>query len=142
MYFKKEIPAENINKYLASRLEANIGFAQSDMSYLGEYENAIDIIFNFIVENKHNVDTVATPLLYLMRHSIELGLKMKVIGVGETAIRFASARHQSFSILLGLPVSGNNIKDNLRKNELTEKHISLEFTGKSLTKFADEKEKF
>lgn len=78
MYFKKEIPADKKDKHLRYRMEANIGFAISDMSYMGEYENAIDIIFNFIVEQEHNIDTVATPVLYMMRHSTELGLKHNI----------------------------------------------------------------
>jgi hypothetical protein len=78
VFFKKEIPADKIDKHLKYRMEANIGFAISDMSYMGEYENAIDIIFNFIVEKEHNIDTVATPVLYMMRHSTELGLKYNI----------------------------------------------------------------
>ena len=45
---------------------------------VGQYGNAIDILINQIIEGENRVDTIAHPLLYLMRHSIELGLKVNI----------------------------------------------------------------
>jgi hypothetical protein len=42
---------------------------------LGSIENAIDILFNHIAEKEYNLDVIALPFFYLMRHSVELGLK-------------------------------------------------------------------
>jgi hypothetical protein len=75
MYFKKELPKELITRELKSRMKANVGVPFSHMGYLGQYENAINILFNHIAFHKHNLDVVALPLFYLMRHSLELGLK-------------------------------------------------------------------
>ena len=77
MWYKKELPSE-INKLDLDKLKANIGHSYSDMNLVGQYENAIDILINQIIEEKHRVDTIAHPLLYLMRHSIELGLKENI----------------------------------------------------------------
>lgn len=77
MWFKKELP-ENISKRQSDRLTAFIGFSYSDMNLVGQYENAVDILINQIIEEKNRVDTIAHPLLYLMRHSIELGLKVNI----------------------------------------------------------------
>lgn len=48
------------------------------MNLVGQYENAVDILINQIIDGKHRVDTVAHPLLYLMWHSLELGLKENI----------------------------------------------------------------
>jgi hypothetical protein len=78
MYFKKEIPQEKIDRYLQDRMQAHLGMFPSHMSYLGQYENAVDIIFNHFVETNNNIDLVVNPFLYMIRHSVELGLKVNV----------------------------------------------------------------
>lgn len=77
MWFKKRLP-ENITKRESDRLTAFIGFSYSDMNLVGQYENAVDILINQVIDEKNRVDTIAHPLLYLMRHSIELGLKVNI----------------------------------------------------------------
>lgn len=77
MWYKKELPIEINNRDL-DKLTAYIGQSYSDMNLVGQYENAVDILINQIIEEKHRVDTIAHPLLYLMRHSIELGLKENI----------------------------------------------------------------
>lgn len=77
MWYKKELPSEINNRDL-DKLTAYIGHSYSDMNLVGQYENAVDILINQIIEEKHRVDTIAHPLLYLMRHSIELGLKENI----------------------------------------------------------------
>ena len=77
MWYKKELPSEINNRDL-DKLTANIGHSYSDMNLVGQYENTVDILINQIIEEKHRVDTISHPLLYLMRHSIELGLKENI----------------------------------------------------------------
>jgi len=77
MWYKKELPNLISNRDL-DKLTAYIGHSYSDMNLVGQYENAVDILVNQIIEGKHRVDTIAHPLLYLMRHSIELGLKENI----------------------------------------------------------------
>ncbi len=77
MWYKKELPNQ-VNKRDLDKLTAYIGQSYSDMNLVGQYENAVDILINQIIEKKHRVDTIAYPLLYLMRHSIELGLKENI----------------------------------------------------------------
>src|SRR5690554_1872008 len=77
MWYKKNFP-EHLTDRELDRLNAYIGHSYSDMNLVGQYENAVDILINQITKEKHRIDTVAHPLLYLMRHSIELGLKENI----------------------------------------------------------------
>lgn len=77
MWYKRELPNQINNREL-DRLTACVGHSYSDMNLVGQYENALDILINQIIKEKHRVDTIAHPLLYLMRHSIELGLKENI----------------------------------------------------------------
>ena len=77
MWFKKELP-DDLGKREMERLKAYVGYSHSDMNLVGQYENAVDILFNHIIENKQRIDVIAHPLLYLMRHSIELALKENI----------------------------------------------------------------
>lgn len=73
MWYKRELPNQINNREL-DRLTAYVGHSYSDMNLVGQYENAVDILINQIIKEKHRVDTISHPLFYLMRHSIELGL--------------------------------------------------------------------
>ncbi|MCK6692776.1 MAG: hypothetical protein L6Q97_11815, partial [Thermoanaerobaculia bacterium] len=77
MWFKKELP-KDLGKVEMDRLQAYVGHSHADMNLVGQYENAVDILINKIVEDKIRVDLIAHPLLYLMRHSIELALKENI----------------------------------------------------------------
>jgi hypothetical protein len=76
MWFKKDLP--ELGKVELERLQARVGFSYFDMNLVGQYENAINILINNIIEEKNRVDLIAHPLLYLMRHSIELSLKENI----------------------------------------------------------------
>jgi hypothetical protein len=76
MWFKKDLP--ELGKVELERLQARVGSSYFDMNLVGQYENAIDILVNHIIERKNRVDLIAHPLLYLMRHSIELSLKENI----------------------------------------------------------------
>jgi len=77
MWYKKQLP-DNLTKRELDRLKAYIGQANSDMNLVGQYENAIDILINHIVKKGDRIDLIASPLLYLIRHSIELALKENI----------------------------------------------------------------
>ncbi len=75
--FKKRIP-DNLRKIELEALNANVGRSYCDMNLVGQYGNAIDILINNVIEKKYRVDLISHPLLYLMRHSIELYLKENI----------------------------------------------------------------
>jgi len=77
MWYKKSLP-DNLGKRQLERLKAYVGQSNSDMNLVGQYENAIDILINHIIEQGDRVDLIAHPLLYLMRHTIELALKENI----------------------------------------------------------------
>jgi hypothetical protein len=77
MWFKKALP-DNLSKLEKDRLLAYVGYSHSDMNLVGEYENAVDILVNKIIEDKIRADLIAHPLLYLMRHTVELALKENI----------------------------------------------------------------
>ena len=62
-------------KVLKDRLTANLKMAMSHMSFLGQYERAVNIIIDQIISSGNRIDRVAYPLLYVIRHSLELGYK-------------------------------------------------------------------
>ena len=51
MWYKKELPIEINNRGL-DKLTAYIGQSYSDMNLVGQYENAVDILINQIIEEK------------------------------------------------------------------------------------------
>lgn len=77
MWFNKKI-SENLSERDKDKLTAFIGDSYSDMNIVEQYENAINILINQIVEEKSRIDVIAYPLLYLMRHTIELALKENI----------------------------------------------------------------
>jgi DNA-binding phage protein len=63
MWFKKDLP--ELGKVELERLQARVGFSYFDMNLVGQYENAINILINNIIEEKNRVDLIAHLLLYL-----------------------------------------------------------------------------
>lgn len=58
--------------------EAQIGFHVSYGSYLGAYQRAVDILFLEIKARNCPVNTISYPLLFLVRHSLEIGYKLNI----------------------------------------------------------------
>jgi hypothetical protein len=73
--FKRQEPIDPKKRY---KFESYIGWNTSWWHYYGQYKNVIDEIVGGI-ENNTPIDTVSLPLLFLIRHSIELGLKSNII---------------------------------------------------------------
>jgi hypothetical protein len=63
------------NKHERYQFTAYVGHVFSEMGLLGEYVTAINLIIKDLKSTKTRVDIVAHPLLYMMRHSLELGYK-------------------------------------------------------------------
>lgn len=63
------------NKHERYQFTAYVGQVFNEMGLLGEYETAINIIIKHLKATKTRIDVVAHPVLYMMRHSLELGYK-------------------------------------------------------------------
>lgn len=57
------------------RMIAHVGHHQSFGSYLLSYSNAVELMFREVQNGKEPIDLLAPPLLFLMRHTLELGYK-------------------------------------------------------------------
>ena len=60
------------------KYEVQIGFHTSYSSYLDAYHRAVDILFAQIEEKDLPANVVSYPLLYMVRHSLELGYKLNI----------------------------------------------------------------
>lgn len=69
---------DNTNKHTKHQFTAYIGFVKNEMELVCEYTNAINIIIKYLKDTKTRIDTVANPVLYMMRHSLELGYKINL----------------------------------------------------------------
>ena len=56
-------------------LIVRVGQRQSFASYLTAYEHAVKQLFDSVASGREPAELVAPPLLFLMRHSMELGYK-------------------------------------------------------------------
>lgn len=129
MWYKKKLPNQ-INNKEEDRLTAYIGHSYSDMNLVGQYENAIDILVNQVIEEKHRIDTIAHPLFYLMRHSIELGLKENIKYLTKySKLPFSKSKTHTLSDLVSefeLHFNKISTENNFEKqiNEEYDKYIS------------------
>ncbi|RXK12186.1 hypothetical protein CP965_10430 [Halarcobacter mediterraneus] len=59
-------------------------------SYLEGYKESVKVIYEKIIEDTHNLDTLIYPMLFCARHSIELFFKNSIIDISEinTSIDF------------------------------------------------------
>ncbi|WP_424686127.1 hypothetical protein [Halarcobacter ebronensis] len=55
-------------------------------SYLDGYKESVKVIYEKIIEDTHNLDTLIYPMLFCARHSIELFLKNSIIDISEIKI--------------------------------------------------------
>lgn len=57
----------------------HIGYSYELSTFLSLYENSCNIIYNSLQEKKmKSIDMASIPLIFLMRHSIEIGLKGQI----------------------------------------------------------------
>ena len=75
----RQEPIDKKNKY---RFESYIGWNQNWWKYYQQYKQAVDRIVS-LVESGTPIDTISLPLLFLVRHSLELGLKANILKLEE-----------------------------------------------------------
>lgn len=73
---KRNNPIEERHKH---RFDAYLGYNTSWWHFYNDYRIAVDDIVTSIESGENPIDTVALPLLFLVRHSIELGLKANIL---------------------------------------------------------------
>lgn len=66
----------NSNTY-SWEYDALIGVHQSWFSYFDTYKRAVDELYKSIVKNR-SIDLLSYPFLFLIRHTLELGLKANI----------------------------------------------------------------
>jgi hypothetical protein len=60
------------------KLTSRLGWYSDDYDYLICYEKSANILFESVDKGRVPVDYIAAPMLFLMRHSIELGYKINI----------------------------------------------------------------
>jgi len=96
----RQKPIEKKDRY---KFESYIGWNQSWWNYYEQYKEAVDKIVE-LVESGTPIDTISLPLLFLTRHSLELGLKaniLKLEGVNDKVgkITLSGSRYHSLELL-------------------------------------------
>jgi hypothetical protein len=84
-----------------AKFDSYLGYNYSWWHYYGEYKNAIDDIVTSIESGERNIDEISLPLLFMIRHSIELGLKANILKLQQKTKRIdkiSFKRWQSHSI--------------------------------------------
>ena len=61
-----------------SLFEAHVGMYQTWWGYYNDYVEATSVLIDAI-NNNYPVHTIASPLMFMIRHSLELGLKANII---------------------------------------------------------------
>lgn len=106
---QKEIDIRNRHKF-----NSNLGYNRDWWNYYGQYKNAIDELINGIEKNIP-IDTITLPLLFMIRHSIEIGLKANIL-------KFQEVNPKVEKIILG----GNKSHSNeILYNKFEEHLISI-----------------
>lgn len=73
--FKRQNEIESKNKH---KFNSYLGYNRDWWHYYAQYKNAIDELVNGIEKNIP-IDTISLPLLFMIRHSIEIGLKANIL---------------------------------------------------------------
>lgn len=115
-----------------SRLEWNTDW----WSYYSQYKNIIDNVINGIENGTMPIDTVSLPLLFLIRHSLEVGLKANILKFEEVnqkvgKIKFSGTKYHSLENLFVKFVEHLNV---IKKENIIQKGIQEEIDN-YLTKF-------
>jgi hypothetical protein len=77
--YKRQNEIENKNKH---KFISYLGYNRDWWNYYAQYKNAIDELVNGIEKNIP-IDTISLPLLFMIRHSIEIGLKANILKLEE-----------------------------------------------------------
>ncbi len=77
----------NPNNLPVGHFTAHIGLYCNYASYFCDYQKAVDILYQSVAETNVDSDSIAFSLLFLMRHSLELGYKFTLEAVYQDARR-------------------------------------------------------
>ncbi len=104
---------EPINLKSRYKFESYIGRNTSWLHYYGQYKNIIDKIVDEVEKNTP-IDTVSLPLLFLIRHSLELGLKSNILRLEDvnknvSKIKLSGKKYHSLKILYNKFVQHLNV---------------------------------
>lgn len=79
------------------RFEAHVGFDRNWFSYYLQYKNVAFDLIDGITKGKTPIDTVSLPLLFCIRHCLELGLKANILKLEKvnSGIKFIDLRGHS-----------------------------------------------
>lgn len=69
------------NKYNLKNgyFESHVGHAYKHTEFIAHYETSVNILYNYLQEKKmQEKDLLAIPLLFMMRHTLEIGLKAQI----------------------------------------------------------------
>lgn len=68
-----------MKKIQAEKYQANLGIGNPTFfKYMNMYNHAFNILYNSLDTGIHNADWISYPMLFLARHSLELGLKANI----------------------------------------------------------------
>lgn len=98
--FKRQSKINLKNKY---KFNSYLGYNRDWWNYYGQYKNVIDELVDGIEKNIP-IDTVSLPLLFMIRHSIEIGLKANILKLQEInpsieVIKLSGTHSHSIEIL-------------------------------------------
>lgn len=94
---------EPVDKKKRYKFESYIGWNQNWWNYYIQYKEGVDKIVG-LIESGIPIDTISLPLLFLTRHSLELGLKANILKlesvnskIGKITLR--GSRYHSLELL-------------------------------------------
>jgi len=131
-----------INPQLKWRFDSYIGYNRSWWSYYTQYKNVIDELVNKI-EQGTPIDTVSLPLLFLIRHSLEIALKANILKLEKVnhdieKIKLKGTKYHSIENLFNKfkeHLTKIKIGFNLDKNIIAQIDDYLEKCSPMVTKF-------
>ena len=96
----RQAPIDIKNRH---KFEYHIGWNQNWWNYYSQYKIAVDNIVK-LVESGTPIHTVSVPLLFLTRHSLELGLKANILRLEDVnkkvgKISLSGGRYHSLKLL-------------------------------------------
>lgn len=128
---------------------ARIGRSANFSAYLAFYEHAVERLYCEVSEHNETADMVAIPLLFLMRHTIELGYKFSLFHLCELngssftpeakngeGHSFAKL-HQRLRLEYSKALSDGHVAD--KDHEVIEEYFALTEKGMKIFDSLDEK---
>ena len=104
---------------------AHIGLYVYFSNYFGAYQEAAEILFQAVTKTDKTPDSIALPLLFLMRHSLELGYKFTLDSVLRNDGQFYSpgsdghsltSCHKTLHKWFDEMCKRNNVPENLKED--------------------------